>query len=422
MDQMIRKFLNKNGLLIIILVLAIFIRFYNFTDRINFGPEQAISLLVSSDYINEKFSFLGLPSTQRTTSFGHIIFYPPIFNYSLIPLLILFNYQPVGITAYFAVLNILTGLLIYFAVNKILNKPSALFAATLFLFNDYMINHSLFIWSVNYLPILNLGVIFILARIYLRKSQNFEKFLLGLLVGLSFGVEYIYLFTGILVFFLMIFYARNKLKAVFLFISGGIISLLPTIIFDLSHNFYHLKTLWQYSLDTLSNPGQSHITYYHFLHFWPLLSILAGCCLYIIYKQSKLASFLLLFTILLMNLISSNISFVKPVGMVNGLNYSILDKASSLISKDNPQNFNVVTTFDFNSRAHPLRYLLKYKYQNTPNGVEDYPLSDTLYVLAPSGYQTTTTSLWEISSFQPEQSTILESFGDFSLYKLTKQN
>jgi len=119
MDQIIKKFLKRNGLLIIILVLAIVIRFYNFTDRINFGPEQAISLLVSSDYINEKFSLLGLPSTQRTTSFGHIIFYPPIFNYSLIPLLILFNYQPIGITAYFAVLNILTGLLIYLAVNKI---------------------------------------------------------------------------------------------------------------------------------------------------------------------------------------------------------------------------------------------------------------------------------------------------------------
>ncbi len=118
MNMKLSNLYKSYSVIILILILATVIRFYNFSERITFGPEQAISLLVSADYINEKFSLLGLPSTQRTTSHGHIIYYPPVFNYSLIPLLLLLNYDSALITTYFAFLNIITGFILYIILNE----------------------------------------------------------------------------------------------------------------------------------------------------------------------------------------------------------------------------------------------------------------------------------------------------------------
>lgn len=420
MSKTISNFLKSNIILLIILLLASFVRFYDFPNRITFGPEQAMSLLVSGDYINEKFSLLGLPSTQRTTSLGHIIYYPPLFNYSLIPLLVIFNYDPVYITGGFAVLNLATGLLLYFVTKKIFNEKIAHFTTALFLFNDYMINHSLFIWSVNYLPILNLVILFLLTRMYLKKSKNYYPFVIGLLGSFSLGVEYIYLLIGALVFFLTLFFAKNRLRSFLLFFAGGILGLLPTIIFDLTHQFYHTKTLWQYLLDTVLNPGQSKITYYHFLQFWPLLAVLGGIILYQIYKQSRIASLVLLFSIIVINLLSPRVSFFSPTGMYEDLNYPKLDEAAKLIAADNPKNFNVVMTFDFDSRAHPLRYLLKYRYGHLAQGVEEYPRSESLYVLTTRDYPVLNTSLWEISSFGANNNQALGFFDNFAVYKLTQ--
>lgn len=420
MKKRAMTFLGSNRIFLIIFILALLVRFYNFQNRITFGPEQAISLLVSSDYVNEKFSLLGLPSTQRTTSHGHIIFYPPVFNYSLIPLLVIFNYQAVPITAYFAFLNLITGLVLYFVGKKIFNKTVALFSTAIFLFNDLMINHSLFIWSVNYLPLCGIVIFYLLAKKYLKQSKNFDDFWLGLLSSLAFGIEYLFLPTAILVFSLAIFFSKKRIKFALLFSLGGVVGILPTIIFDLTHEFYHAKTLWQYFLDTIFIPSQSKIEYYHFLQFWPILAIIAGIILYKFFLQSKAAAIVLLLSIVILNLVSSRVSFTHPVGMAENLNFQKLHEAAEKIALDNPKDFNVVMTFDFDSRAHPLRYLLKYNFGYQSLGVEDYPNADVLYVLTIPSYPIHKTSLWEISSFNAITIEKLAEIDGFIVYKLTK--
>ncbi len=416
------QFTKYQILLFALITFAIAIRFINFPERITFGPEQAISLLVSADYINEKFSLLGLPSTQRTTSQGHIIFYPPVFNYSLIPLLLIFNYEVVGISAFFAVLNIFTGVLLYYLVKLYFDKVIAFFAATLFLFNSIMIDHSLFIWSVNYMPLLNLLIIFLLLQLYKKRGIKFNGFLIGLLATLSFGIEYLYLFTGILVFIFGIKFAQKKLRWMIEFFTGAVLGILPTIIFDVTHEFYHFGTLWQYLKDFLAGETESKITTYHFLQFWPLLAFVGGYLLYFFYKKNRILSFAILGIYLIFNLGFGNVNFSEPKGMYKNLNLSILQNAADDIADRNPDNFNLVMTFDFDSRAYPLRYLLKYNHYLTPLGVEDYPTASQLYVLTTTDYPVLTTTLWEISSFHPENQIVLSKTGDFVLYKLSAGN
>lgn len=416
----IHNLLKPSWIFLIILIIAGVVRFYNFTDRITFGPEQAISLIVSADYMKEKFSFLGLPSTQRTTSMGHIIFYPPNFNYSLIPMILISNYDVVKITIFFALLNLFTGVLIYIFTRKAFSEKTALFSSTVFLFDALMINHSMFIWSVNYLPLLNILIMYLLYLKYKGSRSVRSDLLIGILTGLSFSVEYLYLFTGILMLIILTYLSTNRLKSIIFFILGGALSLLPTIIFDITHNFYHLNTLWQYMLDTIKTPGQTKLTYYHFLNCWPLFAILIGLFLSRISQKSNSVAWIFLTMFIIANLISPQISFTKPVNMYPGLNYTMLKDAASSIARDNPQNFNVATTYDFDSRAHPLRYLLKYNHNLKPEGVEDYPKSETIYVFTPKDYDLKNSTLYEIASLSKDSPVLLDQIKDFNLYKLTK--
>src|SRR5258706_9224659 len=108
MKNFLKNLLKKNNILIIvILILASFVRFYNFPNRVTFWTEQARSLIVSANYIREKPSLLG-QEYFRQDSNSHIIYSGALFNYSLLPLLVISNYDPVIITSYFTLLNLFT--------------------------------------------------------------------------------------------------------------------------------------------------------------------------------------------------------------------------------------------------------------------------------------------------------------------------
>lgn len=387
-------------LLALIIFFALLVRFYDFSNRINYGPEQAISLATSGNYIKDKFSLLGITNLQRVTSNGHVIFSGALFTYSLIPLQVVFNFNPLPITGYFALLNIASGLVLFLTALKISNIRVAIFSVILFLFNDYMINHSLFIWIVNYLPILNIAIIYLLFKHY-KKEKIQYVFLIGLLAGVSFGLEYLYLFTAILVLAVLLMISRKRISAGLLFLVGAVVGNLPMVAFDIKHDFYHLRVLWQYFLDTLSNPGQGLISYYHFLHFWPLLALLGGLTFNSLYRRFKYAAIGLMGLYISLNLFSPNIAFDKAIGMSEGLTYPKVEKVVKIIADDKPDQFNVATLLDFDTRAHPLRYLLEYRYNLYPMKVDEYPNSQLLYVLAKSDYDFNSSTTWEIASFRP---------------------
>jgi hypothetical protein len=204
-----------------------------------------------------------------------------------------------------------------------------------------------------------------------------------------------------------------------IFSLGFIFTSLPTIIFDIKHDYYNLRVLWQYLLDTLQNPGQSSFEYMHFLQFWPVMAILGALLLDSLYKKRKFFVGGILALYLLINTSGSNFSFTRAIGMSDGLNYPMINKAAALIANDNPENFNVATTYDLDSRAYSLRYLLKYRYGKIPLGIIEYPEAQTLYVFAKTGYDFNNAP-WEITGFNPVKFTVLNVDKGYTLYKLTK--
>lgn len=405
---------------IVIILSALSIRFYNFNNRFTFGPEQAISLITAGDYLKTKFSLLGQANLIRFTSDGHVLYSSPLFNYSLLPLMFVFNYGVVGISAYFVILNVFTGVLLYWLVKKYLDKNIAFISLFLFLFNNYMIYHSLFIWILNYLPIISVLSMYFINKY--NKQKNYSSVIwLGVLSGVGFGMEYFYIITALLILLFMILVSKNKLKDTALYIFGILIGNLPIFLFDVRHNFYNINTFFKYILETISNPGQTQISYYHFLNFWPPMIILIAYFLNKWFIKKKIILFFILCLYVIVNINSNKINFRQATGMVPDLNYSMVYKASEVIAKDKPEKYNVVTLLDFDTRGHILRYPLKFIFDTSPLGVEDYKDASIIYALASNDYDFTNPMVWELQTFSPYKTLVLNKLNSkYWVYKLTK--
>jgi hypothetical protein len=385
-------------LFFLILISAFLLRFYNFSQRVTFGPEQAISLITSGNMIRGDLGLLGQENVQRITSDGHKLFSGVFFTYSLIPIQYMFNFQILPITAYFSVLNIFTGLILFFVVKSLFSSRIALISMFLFLFSSLMIYHSLFIWILNYLPLVGILSYYFIVKFRKRNSFFYLSFL-GFLTGLGFSLEYVYLFFAFFVLILVTRFSNKKLLSFFIFFICAIIPNLPLLIFDLRNNFYHFHTLLKYTQDVFQGKSHAGITYYHFLPFLPLIFIFFSIFLENFSRKYRLVLPIFVIFYVYFNLTSRLVSFTGPTGVPSDLVVSNIMRVSEIISKDCPSNFNVVVINDFDTRGHILRYPLEFIFNCHPNSVEDYPNSQSLYILTPRDYNFENSAPWEVRSF-----------------------
>ncbi len=411
----------KNYLVLFsILFIALMVRIYNFSDRLTFGPEQARSLMVSANYIKDKPSLLG-QEYFRVNSLGHKLYTSAIFNYSLVPFILLFNYDPLPISYYFAMLNIITGVVLYLVAKKIFNQFVAVISLFLFLFNSTMIYHSMFIWVLNYLPLIGILSVYFAWKLIKNKYKLFDILMLGVLSGIGFGLQYLYLIAILIILAILFRYSKNRIVDIFAFTLGGIVGDITRIVFDLKHNFYHLRTLWQYAVDTINGVSDAGFTYYHFLHFWPVLILAIGLILWQIYIKNKYLFILLTSAYLFINLNSTFVSFDKPVGMIDGLTIADIKNASEIIAKNAKYNFNVVTLYDFDTRGYTLRYYLEHVYNKKPLSDVEYQSASEIYALAKANYDFDNNNPWELNVYKPYNVVTMESIGDgFVLSKIVK--
>lgn len=407
---------------IVLLILAFAVRFYDFPNRLIFGPEQAMSLITTGGMIKDKFSLLGEAYIQRTTSTGLYLFHSAFFNYSLIPLEIIFKFNPLPITVFFTLLNIFTGVLLYFLVKKATNSTVAWFSSFLFLLNSKMIHHSLFLWTLNYLPLVGLLSLYFMWRLYKNNHKLTPIIWLGVLSGIGFGLQYIYAFSALLILIYILFISGKKLLGFALFFVGALIGDLPMMLFDLRHNFYHLNTLYQYFLDVQAHKVTGFYTYYQFLNFWPVFAIIGGILLASLFKKNRIIVTTILLGYLFLNITSPYVRiFSGGIGPEDITLKNLNHIAAKIVQDGPPEIFNIAVLLDFDTRAHPLRYVLTYQHNLKPQPVESYTDLTALYVLSPKDYDMQIPKVWELQTFLPYKTNLLDSpTPNHQLYKLTK--
>lgn len=420
MKIFLSKLLTREYILLLtVIVLAFVVRFYNFSNRVNFGSEQARSLVTSAGYIHDKPSLLG-QEYFRVASNGHKIFSGALFNYMLVPLMLVSNYNPVIITVFFTFLNIITGFIVYLVAKKLFDSKVAIFSSIIFLFNDVMIYHSFFIWNYNILPIIGITTLYYLATRN-NKLKTKYVFILGTLSGIGTSLQLLYVLPTLLIFGFAVWKSKNRLIDSLTFIGGIILGNLPMALFDIRHNFYNLTTLWQYTIDTFRGMSDASFSYYYLLPFWPVIALLVGWILAKVGKFSRLLSIFLISVYLFVNLTSSKVSFSKAIGMPDGLITSDIEYTAKIIAQDVDDNFNVVEDLDFDKRAYVLRYFLQYKFDKKPMEETEYTNPPVVYALVEKGYNFEDSHTWEINAGGPYKIILLSDIGNgYGLYKLTK--
>lgn len=406
-------------LVIAVIILGIFIRFYRLPELTSFSYEQALALESSGKIVQTgKISLIGTEYFIRQTSVNHSFFNSGFYLYPLSITQYIFGFDPLAPAILFVLLNICAGIGLLFIVDKYFKKPLGLITLVLFMFSPSIVNISRTIWHVYLLvPIIVLSIWFYLKTI--ETSKIIWLFLLGFSLGLGFGMHISYA-IGIIFFLLAcIFYLNKKRKLInlpFLFI-GIIFGYFPLIIFDLRHNLYNTSTMVTFLLETFSSKktGFSFETY-HFIYILVPVCILLSKFLRKLFNPKIIA--LLLFLYISISLSSWHLNDKYPSGMAKGTNLQVMKNISSTIAQDAPAKYEVASIIDGETRAENLRYLLEYLNKKTPMTSDKYPEADVLYVVSYIEQDPLTKSVWEINSIKPAK--ISKTWKINDLIKVTK--
>lgn len=222
-------------LLIIFIVIAVVLRFYNITKLQFFTYDQARdALFVERMIVDHKWRLLG----TQTSLPG--MYLPPFYFYTILPVLWLFRLNPVGIDIYSAFIGVLTVPVVFIIANRLFGKPAGIFSSGLFAVSPIVVELTRRAWNCNTMPFFILLTFFFVYK-YL-KSKKVMDFLLafglyGYCLSLHFGA-----WTLMPLFILLWFYAllKEKLGKPGLLGGLGILSFFvsPLLFFEIRHNFF----------------------------------------------------------------------------------------------------------------------------------------------------------------------------------------
>lgn len=232
----LNKILNSKFLIILILLVAAFLRLYRIADYMTFLGDEGRDVLVVYNILHGHLTLLG-----PTSSVGGF-FLGPIYYYFMTPFLFLFNYNPVGPAVMVALFGIATVWLIYYISKDLFNEKVGLIASLLYAISPLVITYSRSSWNPNPLPFFSLLTVYVLYK-GLKKSNLKYIFLVGILLGISMQLHYLALFLGAVVFVytLLRSYYFKKLfegiKSLVVMFLGFLIGWSPFLAFELRHGF-----------------------------------------------------------------------------------------------------------------------------------------------------------------------------------------
>ncbi len=245
---MLKPFFKKNLVLILILLLASFLRLYQISGYMEFLGDQGRDITIIKNFLQHGDLFFIGPQT----SIGNM-YLGPYFYYFIAPSLLLSNFNPVGPAIFIALLGVATVALIFFVAKKWFNPKVAYISAFLFAISPVAIKYSNFIWNPNIMPFFSL--LFVYFFIESLKSKKYHYFTFAALAFVMvINSHYLGLallpFVGIfwLIELIKLIKARSKnlkpyvlytLISVFIFLA----SLTPQILFDIKHHGQNIKAL-----------------------------------------------------------------------------------------------------------------------------------------------------------------------------------
>ncbi|MSU25650.1 MAG: glycosyltransferase family 39 protein [Candidatus Levybacteria bacterium] len=258
------KIIKNNFIILAIISLAAFVRFYKISDYMTFLGDEGRDVLVAYNILHGKLTLLG-----PTSSVGGF-FLGPIYYYFISPFLWLFNYDPVGPAVMVGLFGVATVYLIYRIGSIFFNRQVGLISALLYSISPVVIAYSRSSWNPNLLPFFSILIIYFLYKASINNSGKLF-FITGLLLGIGIQLHYIITFLGftvfLYIFFINIFINKSKsyiflLKKLLsqnLYIFGGfIISISPFLLFEVRHNFLNIQSIYKFIFHSSGTGVSNH--------------------------------------------------------------------------------------------------------------------------------------------------------------------
>jgi len=238
--------------LVLVLVLASFLRFWNIEKWQFFSYDQARDfIIIERMFLDHKLTLVG------PTVLAPGVSLPPFYYYSLAPFLYLFNFHLIGPDIYTAFLGIAAIAVFYFLVRDLFGSKAAIFSSLLFSLNPYLIQASRHAWNPNTIYFFTLLFALSFERYFFKKSG---KYLILAAFSISWALNLHYtvlVFLPLLLFMFFMEFAlkkisRNLLLSLLVFLC--LIS--PIFIFELRHNFPNTRGIMGFALkQTNLSPG-----------------------------------------------------------------------------------------------------------------------------------------------------------------------
>src|SRR5580704_14481071 len=198
-------------LLILILLLAAFMRLYMISDYMTFLGDEGRDVLVALGILQGHFTLLGPRASAGDFFTG------PIYYYFMAPFLWLFHLDPVGPAVMVALFGIATVWLVYHVGKEFFDKKTGLIAAALYAVSPLVITYSHSSWNPNTVPFFSLLTLYVLYKAVTTVRSWKYYMLVGFLLGICIQLHYISLFLAVIVavsLFLMHWFLNNKILIV----------------------------------------------------------------------------------------------------------------------------------------------------------------------------------------------------------------
>lgn len=226
---------------LLILILAIFLRFYNYENRWGLAYDQARDALVAREALRQhKIPVLGPFSQAGSFVMGPIWYWLVALATSI---------YPTSILTPWIVLTISYVLVVYLMIligKELDSKSLALILGIFTAVSTAQIAQSANLTNPSGIAILSASALYFAIK-YVKTGRKLFIFLSSLFVSLAINVH----LQAIGLLFLipsMVAIQRPNLKKILLLLTGIVIPFIPLIVFDIAHNFYNARSMIDYIL------------------------------------------------------------------------------------------------------------------------------------------------------------------------------
>lgn len=233
------QFLKSNKIFIFIFILAIFFRFYQLQERINFGMDQENEIFIVRNIVQGKhFPLIGLSIADTGIYRGPLFLYVSVIPY------ILFNGNPLGGAILSSLLGVITTVAIFFIGKRMFSKKVATIASLIYACSLLISFYERQFWNPSFIPLLSIIIGYFSFKAISKKSKT-SFFLMIMIFGFALHAH-----ATILIFLPLIAYTvykmRKNLSIKHILYSFFIllVTQVPIILFDLRHDFLNTKALF----------------------------------------------------------------------------------------------------------------------------------------------------------------------------------